>query len=343
MAQSNNDDRKTVTRSLNEGLHWSNLPTDEMRQYLPGDVEDEDAARVQNPHEWSDPDRTIRERILPSTTPAWIATAAIAVIVLGLGLYIYPLVGPAFQNLYVIAGAVLLAAFIGVWLHGTHHGMSRYKRIDKWVRFEGDRATVVPVHRIDDDTEDSLPLFEPIKRLSLGGFNTQPVKLRDLPYKPSKLKRYPGDDGDDPVRDAGNEWTYQVETDTLGTFHVTDTDGLAWARGMDGAERHATAPAKLDQDKWEDSARLINELQREIQSLRDELEMVREHVETTTDLRDELQVPEIERTVHLMQELSDVTDRDRRRTSQQPTDAMPINAPMPQNYTPGQTAEDDDE
>lgn len=323
------DDRKTITRSLNEGLHPSNMPTDRLRQYLPGDVDDDDAARVHNPHEWAPRERSWRERLLPQSTASKIAAAAVSVFVLGLAIYFWPIIGPFFQSPITLILAGLITSYILVWLHGNQAGMRRYIDLDKWIRVEGDDAEVVPVERLDDDHEDSLPLFRTIDRLSFGGFDRSYLSRRDLPYQPSKLKRYPGDDGFEPVVDAGNHWTYTVETDTLGTFHVTDTDGLSWARGMDAADRHASNPSKLDADQWDRADRLISELFSEIQHLRDQHEMMREHIETTTDLRDELHVPEIENTVRLLKELSDVHDPDRRRRSDSSSPSLPMSAQFP--------------
>lgn len=327
------DSRRTLTRRLNEGLNPENMPTDRLRQYIPGDVDDESAGRVHNPHEWSDPERTWRERLFPQTTAKQILATAAAVCILGIAFYAWPIVGPVFQSPTILVLAALVASYLVVWLHGNQAGMRRYKKLDKWVRVKGDDAEVAAVERLDDDTDDDLPLFKTIDRLSYGGFNKAYLARRQLPFKTSRLKRYPDDDGMEPVTDAGNPWTYSVETDTLGTFHVTDTAGLAWARGMDSAERYCRPPEKLDQEQWDRSARLIDELQRQIRNLRDELEMVREHVESTTDLRDELRIPEIEGTVRLMQELQDATDRGyapRRR--ERTEDSTPIAAPLPQSY-----------
>lgn len=325
------DDAKTVTGSLNRGLHPENMPTDKLRQYIPGDVDDEDARRIHNPHEWADPERTWKERLVPETVAKKILLAAVGVFALAFLVYLYPIVGAFFQSPLVLGLGFLLGSYLVVWLHGNQAGIQRYKDLEKWVRLRGDGAKVAAVERLDEESDDSLPLFRTITRLSYGGFNATTLKRRDLPYDTSTLKRYPDDDGLSDVTDAGNAWTYTVDTDTLGTFHVTDTAGLKLAKGMDGAQRHAAPPEKLDQDKWDDAARLINELQRRIQHLDDELDMALEHAEGASDLRDELQIPQLEAAIHNLERVADIGQpyaRSRDRRSRSDEDRVPVEAPV---------------
>jgi len=341
-AETDTRDEKTLTSALNQGLHPSNA-SERLRQYIPGDVDDDDADRVHNPHEWAEPERTWRERLIPQTTAKQILAAAGIAFAIGMILYLWPIIGPFFQSPTAIVLGAAIASYLLVWLHGNQQGMNRYRDLDKWVRVEGDGAKVAPVERIDEEADDGLPLFRTIKRLSYGGFNREYLRRRDLPYDTSELKDYPGDDGLEPVRDAGNAWTYTIETDNLGRFHVTDTSKLAFARGMKGAERFARPPEKLDQEKWREAERLIGELMHEIQSLRDDVEMLREHADRKGDLRDEMQVPQIEQTVRLMQELSDITDATRRRRRDRNEDQMPIAAAMPGQMYSYDSSDDDSE
>lgn len=331
MSSETRDDPKTVTGSINRGLHPENMPTDKLRQYMPGDLDAEDAQQVHNPHEWDDPERSWKERLIPSTVARQILAAAIGVLLLGLLLHFYPLVGAFFGSLFTLGGAALLASHLIVWLHGNQRGMDRYKDLDKWVRFEGDDADVAAVERLDEENDDGVPLFNAIKRLSYGGFNKTLLPRRDLPYDTSTLKRYPDDDGLEPVTDAGNAWTYKADTDTLGTFYVTDTAGLDWAKGMDGAERYATPPEKLDQEKWDEAARLINELQKRIQHLNDDLDMALEHAEGASDLRDELQLPQLEAAIQNLERVAEIGQPyqgSRGQRSQQTEDQVPVQAPV---------------
>lgn len=307
------DDKTPLTTSLNRGLNPLNMP-DYYRQYRSEDPDNDGPGEIHNPHEWSDPERSWRDRIVPDTTAKKIGVTAIGVIVLGLGIYLYPIIRPLFQSPAVIALAVLGATYLLVWLHGNQAGMERYRDLEKWVRLEGDNATVVPVERIDDDHEDGLPLFQPIKRLSYGGFDVAKLPRRDLPFETSKLKRYPDDDGTDPVTDAANHFTHETESDALGRFYVTDTGGLEWADGMDGAERYATNPNKLDEQQWHKAERLISELETELRNLRDDFKMLKEHDQRATNLRQELQVPEIQTVMTLIDEFNDAMDP-RHRTS----------------------------
>lgn len=331
MSNDRHDQQKTVTGSINRGLHPENMPTDRLRQYMPGDVDDDDAKRAHNPHEWADPDRTWRERLIPQTTAKKVLAAAFGVLALGAIVYLWPVVGAFFNSPIALGVAALVASYLVVWLHGNQSGMNRYKNLEKWVRFEGDKAEVAAVERVDEENDDGLPLFQPIKRLSYGGFNKTNLKRRDLPYKPSKLKRYPDDDGTADATDAANWWTYKADTETLGTFYVTDTSGLGWAKGMDAAERYAKPPEKLDQDKWDEAARLINELQKRIQHLNDDLDMALEHAEGASDLRDELQLPQLEAAIQNLERVAEIGQpysKNRQHSTQTTEDQVPVQAPV---------------
>lgn len=324
------DDRPGLTSTLNRGLNPMNIP-DYYRSYRSGDPDQDGPDEFHNPHEWSEPDTTWRERLVPSTTAKKIGAAAVGIFALGMLIYLYPIVRPLFQSPSAIFLAVLVAAFLLVWLHGNQRGMERYRDLEKWVRLEGDSAKIAAVERVDDETEDGVPLFEPIKRLSYGGFNVTPLQRRDLPYETSKLKQYPTDDGTEPVTDAANKFTHEVETDTLGKFYVTDTAGLEWADGMIGAERYATNPHKLDQEQWHKAERLITELETELRNLRDDFKMLQEHDKRATNLRQELQVPEIQTVLTLIEQFNDSMDprhRSRSKTSEPDDRQRPVAAPV---------------
>lgn len=335
-------DKRTLTGSLNRGLNPFNIP-DYYRQYRSDDPDQDGPGDFHNPHEWEEPDRSRRDRFTPDTTGQWLILASIGLFALGLALYFRPIISSLFRSPIVLGLFTLASVFLLVYLKGRQDGVKAWTNLDKWVRYTGDDLEVAAVERVDADHDNGYPLFETIKRLSFGGFNKTKLQRRDLPFKPGKLKRYPTDAGDDPARDAGNAFTFEAETDTVGKVYFTHCDRLKWADGMEGAQRWASNPKTLDEDAVSEANRLINELSHKVESLTDTIEMVREDNESKSNMRQELYIPQLEQTLSLLSEIQEASDPERNRQRQRnPEGSVPQSATLPPSVRHHAGTEDSD-
>lgn len=331
------DERTPLTESANRAFNPMNWP-DYYRQYRPEDPDDPDAGEIRDPDGWDDPDPPRRERYTPNTTAQWILVIAGGLIGLGLLAYLYPVFAPAYRSPIALAVFIALAYTAVVYLKGREDGMDAYRSLDKWVNYDGNGIEVRPGEHVG--ASGPWKLFEVIRNVSYGGFTKRKLQKRDLPYNATKLRTDQNDTGEEPARDALNPTTEIADCSHLGTFLFTHSNGLDYADGMAGAHRETTHPRTLDEDAFDEFLRLINELEHEVATLEDDVEMLRDHVDSTSNLRDELQTPQLEETVRLMQELKQLARRQPQRADDSGVKQSPF--PGPNTEMPFDTTSTED-
>lgn len=299
---------RTLTGSLNRGLNPLNLP-DYLRSYRSDDPDQPDAGEIRDPHQWDDPEQTRRERFTPDSTARWILLISLGIISIGLVWYFYPILSPAYQSPYALGGFVAIGVALLIYTKGREDGMDAYRELDKWVDYDGNRIEVRPGEHTG--WAGTWALFETIRRVTYGGFNKRKLRKRDLPYDAEKLKKNDRDTGEDPAVDALNPTVKTAECDHLGKFLFTHSNGLDYCDGMASADRETTLPRTLDEDDFDEFLRLVNELQHQVQKLEDDKEMLRDRNDDVTNLRDELNSPQIEQTLTLLQQMQSLISRRR--------------------------------
>jgi hypothetical protein len=287
-------------------LNPLNIP-DYFRSYRSDDPEHPDAGEIRDPHQWDDPDESRRERYTPDSTARWILLIGFGIISIGLVWYFYPVVQPAYQSPYALGGFVSIATALLIYTKGREDGMDAYRDLDKWVDYDGNRIEVRPGNHAG--WAGTWALFETVRNVTYGGFNRRKLRKRDLPHDAERLKENDRDTGEDPAVDALNPTVKTADCDHLGTFLFTHSNGLDYCDGMASADREATLPRTLDEDDFEEFLRLVNELQHTVQTLEDDVEMLRDHTDDVTNLRDELQSPQLEETITLLRQMQSLISR----------------------------------
>ena len=303
-------------------FHPFNWP-DHLRQRIQRDPDGDDSARdVHDPHTWEDPDPSLRERLTPDTVGEWLVFAAGGLLALGLIIYFYPVFGPAFKEPLAFGSLAFLSYSIVVYLKGRQDGINRYIDMAKSIVYYGDDFDV----RLGEEQGEkgNRQLFTPYVDLSYGGFNERELLKRDLPYDASKIRSNTKDEaGEEPVIDRLNATTLRKDTDNFGTVMVTHAADIKHDAFGQYSDRHTPLPNELDEDVVDDVNRIIDDLEHEIRTLRQKVEM---HEESNADLRDlksQQNMPQLEETIHLMSQLREILgERDGRRTSagQNPAD-----------------------
>ncbi|NUC75049.1 hypothetical protein HTZ84_22550 [Haloterrigena sp. SYSU A558-1] len=315
------NEKTPLTESLNRGLNPMNVP-DYYRQYVSEDPDNPDAGEIRDPDGWDDPDPPKREKYTPNTAGQWLLVIASGLLTVGAIWYLYPIFGPAYQNPLALGAFALLAVLLVVYMKGRQDGMRAYKQLDKWINYDGNSIEVRPGEHVG--SSGPWKMFETIRNVSYGAFTNRKLQKRDLPYDATKLRTDKNDTGEDPARDALNPTTEIADCDHLGKFLFTHSNGLEYAKGMEGAHRATTQPQTLDEDAFEEWLRLVNELEHEVSRLEDDVEMLRDHNEDATNLREELQIPQLEQTMHLIQQMNARMTRPRRQRREDTTDEVPF-------------------
>lgn len=285
-------------------LNW----IDRVAQYQYKDPDAPAARDVQNPHEWENPDPSIRERLLPSTLAGWLAAGMVTLILGGLGLYLVPIFAPTFHNPFFLALCIFLAYSGGLLLYGRKTGFRAYKSLVKSIVYYGDDIDV----RAGEDagTNGRSKLFVPYAHLGYAGLSKRPLKKRDLPYDASKLRSAPGDTGEEPVVDRLNQTTRTVDTETLGRIHVTWAEDMEYDTFGRESDRYTSNPRRIDEDVVQDMNELIESLETSITTLRQQKSMLEERAGELRDTRTEALIPELEQALGIMEQMYELQPND---------------------------------
>lgn len=296
-------------------FHPFNWP-DNLRQRIQRDPNGDGTARdVQDPHTWEDPDPSIRERLTPDTVGQWLAIAAFSLTAIGLLIYFYPVFSPAFREPLAVGGFVFLSYTIVVYLKGRQDGINRYIDMAKSIVYYGDDFDI----RLGEEQGEkgNRQLFTPYVSLSYGGFNERKLLKRDLPYDASKIRTNIEDDaGEEPVVDRMNVTTVEKDSENFGRVFFTHASDLKHDEFGQYSDRYTALPNELDEDVVDDVNRIIDDLEHEIRTLRQKVDM---HEESNADLRDlksQQNMPQLEETIHLMSQLREILgERDGRKSA----------------------------
>lgn len=296
-------------------LNW----VDRYAQYRYKDPDAPSARDVQNPHEWENPDPTIRERLTPDTIAGWLAAGMITLIVGGFGLYLIPIFAPTFHNPFFLAFCIFTAYSAGLVLWGRKTGFRAYQSLVKSIIYYGDDIDV----RAGEDagTNGRSKLFTPYAHLGFAGLSKRQLQKRDLPYDASKLRSNPGDSGQEPVVDRLNQTTRTVDTETLGRIHVTWADGMEYDTFGRESDRYTSRPRRIDEAVVQDMNEMIESLETSINTLRQQKSMLEERAGELRDTRAEALIPELEQTLTLMQRVYEMQPDDRMSQHQKPLEA----------------------
>ncbi|MFC6720908.1 hypothetical protein ACFQGT_00480 [Natrialbaceae archaeon GCM10025810] len=295
------------------GSRWNpfNWP-DHLRQYRTKDPEAPSARDVHDPHVWEDPDPSLRERLTPDTVAQWMLLGAGALVAIGLILYLYPVFGSTFQNPLAIAAFVFLAYSIVIYLKGRQDGIRSYIDMAKSLVYYGDDFDF----RLGEEKGEQAGrnLFTPYVNLSYGGFNSRPLKKRDLPYDASKLRSNTGDDaGEQPVVDRLNATTVKKETENFGTVMFTHASTLDYDEFGVYSDRYTPLPNEMDEDVVDSVNRLIDSLEHSIDTLEQKVEMHEESNEELRDLKESQTAPQLKETLQLLLVFQGMFTRDGRK------------------------------
>jgi len=294
------------------GLNPLNWVLDRSAQYRHKDPDEPPARQVHDPHEWDDPDPSLRQRLTPDTIAGWLAIGMVALVVGGLSLYLFPIFAPTFQNPLFLALAIFIAYSAGLVLYGRKWGFNAYRRLVKSIVYYGEDIDVRAGR--DAGTDGRSVLFIPYRNLGYAGLSSRELQKRDLPYDASKLRSNLGDDGTDTVIDRLNQTTRTVDTETLGRFHVTWAEDMEFDEFGRESDRYTTRPRRMDQDVARDMNELIESLETSIGTLRQKVSMLEERAGELRQTRQEAVIPELQQTITLMKELmEDVHPDDGRR------------------------------
>jgi hypothetical protein len=310
--------------NLGGGLNPLNWPT-RLSQYRTKDPNADGAREVSDPHKWENPDPSRKERLTPNTTAGWLFGAVVFFVVGGLTLYLMPIFGPAFRNEMILGGVGVVSFLILYYLWARHQGFRAAMRVDKSIVYYGDEADVrVGEHQ---GTDGKSHLFTEWTDISYGGFNPRPLKRRDLPYDPARLRATTGrkdEVGEEPVVDRLNRSTVEVDTETVGKVLVTHADGMQWDEFGQESDRYTTRPATIDEDVARQMTQLIESLERSITSLNQQITMLEERVDDIRDTKQAAITDELRGALNLMESMADLAAK--QRYPQQSSDDMTENS-----------------
>lgn len=296
---------------------------DRLRQYATDDPQQPPAAEVDDPHTWSDPDGSRWARFTPSTPAQWLVVIASGLILSGLLLYLRPIIGPTFHNPLTIAFTVLIGSYILVYLKGRQDGFDAWIDIPKSVVYGGDWGQARPVEDagVEDGKFGRERLVQPYTDVSYGAFRWKHLPKRVLPYDPQKLRAKSStqdDAGEEPVTDALNPTTVEVDTETLGKLYITHASGWDYDEHGQQADRRTTNPETIDENVVEDMNNVINSMQKYINALEQGDEVRKQANEHVRDIRNQELVPEMRKTMRLLTNLTEQFDSRRTASSDQP-------------------------
>lgn len=295
--------------SEGSGLNPMNWP-DHLRQYRTPDPESDGSARnVQDPEVWDDPDPGFRARITPDTTAQWLVAISVGIPMVGVAAHLFPIFGPAFRNPITIFVGILLSILIATYLKGRQSGMEAYQNLDKSIVYYGDSVDVRAGEEMGEAGRETL--FGPYASVSYGGFSFRRLLKRDLPYQAHKLRSNGRQDetGEEPVRDRLNVTTVEADTDNLGKFLVTHAEDLKHDEHGRDSERYTTLPTEMDEDVATDMNELIDRVQHQIKTLKQQKDMLKRSNEEIRDLREAELIPEIEKSVQLMEKMMGIASQ----------------------------------
>lgn len=322
------------------GLNPLNWPG-HIQQYRTADPDSDDgdgsARDVQDPEVWDDPDPSLRQRLTPDTTAQWLVLLAVGIPMLGFGAHMYPVFGPAFRNPLTIILSILIGAFLGVYLKGRQDGMDAYKELVKSIVYYGNEADVRAGEVAGEAGRETL--FTAFANVSYGGFSVRKLLKRDLPYDAHKLRSNSRQDdaGEEPVKDRLNATTVEVETETLGKFLITHAEDIKHDEQGRDSDRYTTLPTEMDEDVAKNMNELIDRFQHQIKTLRQQKDMLKRSNEDIRDLREAELIPEIEKSVQLMEKMMGIASQQRHqnkgkqsvdsgRTRHDPSDVLDMEA-----------------
>jgi len=300
------------------GLSGLDISLLDLRKHRPESPDDPGADAVQDPHSWDDPETGGLRSRTPDTLVGWLGSIALGLIAAGLLAYLFPVFWPVLTDPLVIAGGVATAYTVGVWLHGRGSGWRAARDMVKSVIYTGDDV-IARAGEQPDEVEGTTDRehFVPFRSVRYGGFRPRPLRKRDLPYDPRKLRSNgPDVEGDDPVVDRLNATTRKIETETLGTVLLTHAAGLDYDPHARHADRYAPLPTTIDEGAVEDLHGLITALRTELTQQQRRLELLQESNRSLRDLKTAQELPDMERAVQLVERMGDaVPDRDDRESA----------------------------
>lgn len=288
-------------------LNW----VDRYAQYRYKDPEAPGARHINDPHEWDDPDPSLKERLLPSTMAGWLAAAMVTLVAGGLGLYLIPIFAPTFQNPWFLGLCIFAAYSTGLVMWGRKTGFAAYQRLVKSIVYYGDEIDVRAGR--DAGTDGRSKLFIPYRNMGLAGLSPRPLQKRDLPHDATKLRSNHGDAGTDPAVDRLNQTTRTVDTDTLGRFHVTWAESLEYDTYGTESDRYTARPKRMDEDVARDMNELIESLETAVSTLRQQKSMLEERSNQLRNTREEAVIPELEQTIDIMRQMYEFQPNQRQR------------------------------
>lgn len=319
-------------------LNW----IDRLAQYRYQDPDAPSAREVHDPHQWEDPDPSIRERLTPDTLAGWIAIGMVALVVGGLMLYLVPIFAPTFGSPWFLGLCLFTAYSAGLVLWGRKTGFAAYRRLVKSVVYYGDDIDV----RAGEDagTDGRSQLFVPYVNLGFAGLSKRALQKRDLPYGAAQLRSNLGDDGTSKVVDRLNQTTRTVDSEALGRFHVTWAEDLEYDAFGRASDRYTTRPRRIDENVVQDMNTLIESLESSITTLRQQKSMLEQRGEELRDTRKEALIPELEQTIAMMKQMYELQpDQDDRRRSEERPSRAPSNGHSNGSVAAGLWSEADEE
>ncbi|MFD1526032.1 MULTISPECIES: hypothetical protein [Halobacteriales] len=287
---------------------------DHLRQRRTKDPDEPSARDVHDPHTWEDPDPSIRERLTPSTAAQWLLLGAGLLLSAGLVLYLYPIFGTTFKNPLALGAFGFLSYSLLVYLKGRQDGIQAYIDMAKSLVYYGDDFDL----RLGEEQGEQAgrSLFSPYVDLSYGGFNSRPLKKRDLPYEASKLRSNRSDDaGEEPVVDRLNATTVTKETDNFGTVMFTHASDLEYDEFGLYSDRYTPLPNEMDEDVVDNVNQLIDSLEHSIKTLDQKVDMYQESNEELRNVKESQTAPQLKETLQLLGMLRGMFDQDGRRTT----------------------------
>ena len=299
----------TSTGSRFNPFNWP----DHLRQRRTKDPDDPSAREVHDPHTWEDPDPSLRERLTPDTVAQWLLLGAGLLLAIGLIVYLYPIFGSTFQNPFALATFGFLSYSVVLYLKGRQDGIRAYIDMAKSLVYYGDDFDL----RIGEDQGEQAgrTLFSPYVDLSYGGFNSRPLKKRDLPYEASKLRSNRGDDvGEESVVDRLNATTITKETDNFGTVMFTHASDLDYDEFGRYSDRYTPLPNEMDEDVVDNVNQLIDSLEHSIKTLDQKVEMYQESNEELRNVKESQTAPQLKEAMQLLSMLRGMFNQDGRRS-----------------------------
>jgi len=306
-----------MSNKNNDDLHWGgglnplNFPH-KLQQYRTEDANSVDPRNVQDPHKWENPDPSLRARATPSTVAGWMGAAVAVLAIGGLAFYLFPVFAPAFRNEGVLGGVGVVSFLILFHLWSRQKGVQAVGQMDKSIVYYGEEADV----RLGEyqGTTGRSHLFTPYVDLSYGAFNARPLKKRDLPFDPSRLRSSFGRKdkvGKEPVVDRLNRTTAEADTETYGKTLITHAATMEFDTFGRDSDRYTTRPQTIDEDVARRMNELIESLETSIRTLEQQKSMLEERVEGIRDTKQMAVVDELRGALNLMEKMSDLAAQQR--------------------------------